>query len=54
LADVAELALGDAPIELARTDRSLFIRWREAVTWYHQAGWSRLNPEHLRSLASKK
>ena len=44
LAEVAHLAQDDAPTDLAVTDPALFKTWRDAVTRYHRAGWSKMTP----------
>jgi len=48
LEEVARLATQDASPDLAVTDSSLFVTWREAVTKYHLKGWSNMTPERVR------
>ncbi|HEX8166711.1 MAG TPA: hypothetical protein VF601_13100 [Beijerinckiaceae bacterium] len=47
LEEVARLAQGDAPPDLAATDPALFQAWREAVTRFHKAGWTNMTPERV-------
>jgi hypothetical protein len=48
LEEVARLATEDASPDLAVTDSSLFVTWREAVTKYHLKGWSNARSEAQR------
>jgi hypothetical protein len=50
LEEVARLATQDATPDLAVTDSSLFVTWREAVTKYHLKGWSNMTPERVRQV----
>lgn len=50
LAEVARMASGDAPIDLARTDSSLFLAWREAVTKFHLKGWTNMTPQRVQKV----
>lgn len=47
LEEIARLAHEDAPPELAWTDPALFKAWREAVTRFHNAGWTHMTPERV-------
>lgn len=53
LEEVARLATQDAPPELAGTNSSLFVAWREAVTKYHLKGWSKMTPERVREVRER-
>jgi hypothetical protein len=53
LEEVARLAGQDAPLDLAATDSSLFVTWREAVTKYHLKGWSHMTPERVRQVRER-
>lgn len=50
LEEVARLATEDASPDLAVTDSSLFVTWREAVTKYHLKGWSNMTPARVRQV----
>jgi hypothetical protein len=47
LEEIARLAHGDAPPELAATDPALFQAWRDAVTRFHKRGWTHMTPERV-------
>lgn len=53
LEEVARLATQDASPDLAVTDSSLFVTWREAVTKYHLKGWSNMTPERVRQVRTR-
>ncbi len=53
LEEVARLATQDASPDLAATDSSLFVTWREAVTKYHLKGWSNMTPERVRQVRER-
>lgn len=53
LARVAEIARADADTDLAMSDPERFRAIRDAVTWYHLAGWSRLDPVQIRALIGR-
>jgi len=52
LQEVAKLAQGDAPRELAITDPALYTSWRAAVTRFHVGGWTNMTPERVAEIAS--
>jgi hypothetical protein len=52
LREVARLAHGDAPHDLAVTDPALFETWRAAVTRFHLAGWTPMTPEQVDEVAA--
>ncbi len=47
LNEIARLAEQDAPIDLAVTDPSLYVSWRNAVTQYHLSGWTKMTPDRV-------
>ena len=47
LEEIARLAHGDAPPELAATGPALFQAWRDAVTRFHKRGWTHMTPERV-------
>ncbi len=51
LEEVARLAQADAPPDLAATDPALFQAWRDAVTRFHKAGWTRMTPERVAEIS---
>lgn len=50
LREVAKLAQGDAPADLAVTDPALFQTWRSAVTRFHLQGWTNMTPDRVDQL----
>jgi hypothetical protein len=52
LAEVARLAVEDAPVALATSDPALYTSWRAAVTRYHVAGWTRMTPERIADVSA--
>lgn len=50
LREVARLAQGDAPADLAVTDPALFQTWRSAVTRFHLQGWTKMTPDRVDQL----
>jgi hypothetical protein len=53
LEEVARLACDDAPRDLAVTDSSLFVAWREAVTKYHLKGWTNMTPQRVKEVRER-
>jgi hypothetical protein len=53
LREVARLAQGDAPLDLAATDPALFASWRAAITKYHLKGWTHMTPERVDAIRAK-
>ncbi len=47
LREVARLAQQDAPTDLAMTDPALYEAWRNAVTRFHEGGWTAMTVDRI-------